>query len=137
MQKVKAAGNDIDLDVQSSSSITDFTFSETDKKISFKVSGPDGTDGTTVIPVSKVLQGPYTVTFDGNAMTDFQTMTSPTGDVSIKLAYKQGTHGVTITGTSVVPEFPAISALILTVSFLAIIGFTVAAKRSKVWALVP
>jgi len=114
IQSVKlASGSNVDLVIQSSSNVSDFAFSEPDKKISFRVSGQDGTEGaTTIVSVSRLLKGPYAVLFDGQAVTNFETFTNQTtGDVSIELKYHHSNHEVNITGTQVVPEFPATIAL--------------------------
>src|SRR5579875_2108657 len=103
-----ATGNEIDLNIQSSSNITDFSFNQTSRQISFKVSGQSGTNGTTIVQdVGKLLKGPYVVTFDGQVKTDYQTLTNKTtGDViGIQITYHHSSHVITIAGAEVVPEF--------------------------------
>jgi hypothetical protein len=123
-----ASGNkDIDLSFDSSSDITQFKFDENNKKIMFKVSGTDGTQGTTVLHVGSLLKGPYTVTFDGNMMTDFETHTDQTtGDTTITLHYHHSSHDVTVSGTEVVPEFPVpvLGAIAAVIGVVAVMGRT-------------
>lgn len=133
MEKINVKGNDVDLDLSSSSTISDFAVNEENKQISFKVSGDDGTQGITVIPVSKVLQGPYTITLDGQPITDFETLTDQTtGDVSIKIKYHHSTHNVIISGANVVPEFPTIATFILLASIMSVITFTAVFRKSSI-----
>jgi hypothetical protein len=127
-----ATGNEIDLNIQSSSNITDFYFNQTSKQISFKVSGPSGTNGTTIVQdVGELLKGPYVVTFDGQVKTDYQTLTNKTtGDVSIKLQYHHSSHVITIAGAEVVPEFPVGGIGAIAISGL-VVGLAIALGRSR------
>lgn len=132
-EKVHLAANnkDIDLNFDSSSDISQFSFNEGSKKIMFKVSGADGTQGTTVLHIGNILKGPYTVTFDGNVMTDFETHTDQaTGDTTITLHYHHSTHDVSVSGTEVVPEFPVpvLGAIAAVIGIVAILGRTRAFK---------
>lgn len=131
VHSVLVADKSIELQIQSSSTISDFKLDEQRKQVLFKASGQDGTQGTTIIPVSKVLKGPYTVTVDGQVVTDFETMENKaTGETSIKLTYHHSTRDVTIAGTQVVPEFGTIAALIMAVSILAaVIAFRAIGKK--------
>ena len=117
VQEIKiGGGSDIQMSIESSSEISEFTFDEQERRISFTVSGMAGTNGTALIPISKVLEGPYNVMIDEEPVTDFETIENDTsGETSIKITYSHSVHTVTITGTNVVPEFP-----------LAIVGFAAA-----------
>jgi hypothetical protein len=125
-------GNEIDLDIQSSSNITDFSFNQTSKQISFKVSGQSGTNGTTIVQdVGKLLKGPYVVTFDGQVKTDYQTLTNKTtDDISIKLQYHHSSHVITIAGAEVVPEFAVGGIGAIAISGL-VVGLVIALGRSR------
>src|SRR5579885_1147826 len=125
-------GNEIDLDIQSSSNITDFSFNQTSRQISFKVSGQSGTNGTTIVQdVGKLLKGPYVVTFDGQVKTDYQTLTNKTtGDVSIKIQYHHSSHVITIAGAEVVPEFAVGGIGAIAISGL-VVGLVIALGRSR------
>src|SRR5579885_1868694 len=127
-----ATGNEIDLNIQSSSNVTDFSFNQTSKQISFKVSGQSGTNGTTIVQdVGKLLKGPYVVTFDGQVKTDYQTLTNKTtGDVSIKLQYHHSSHVITIAGAEVVPEFAVGGIGAIAISGL-VVGLVIALGRSR------
>lgn len=123
IQTVVIAGEDVNVDVRSSSTISEFQLDEENKRLSFKVDGETGTDGATEISIGTVLEGPYTVTIDGQATTDFEVTNTPSGEAMIMISYTHSVHDVTVTGTSVVPEFPAhvigaIAAIIGVVAFL-------------------
>jgi len=128
-EKVHLGANnkDVDLNFDTSSNITEFKFDESSKVIRFKVSGADGSQGTTVLHVSSLLKGPYIVTFDGKTMTDFETKTDQTtGDTTITIKYHHSTHDISVSGTEVVPEFPlpAVGAIVAIIGIVAIVGRT-------------
>jgi hypothetical protein len=131
LETVKLAANTtVQVEIQSSSEISDFSFDTASKRISFKVTGDNGTQGTTIISVGGVLKGPYSVSINGQPISDFETMKSGvTGETSIKLTYGHSPKEVVITGTEVVPEFSAISALILAISVMAMIGLAMFSKK--------
>lgn len=122
-QTVTVAGENIEVTVRSSSTITSFTLEEESKTLSFSVDGPEGTEGTTAITISRILEGPYTVMVDGDATTDFEVTETTGGDSVITLTYTHGIGEVTITGTNVVPEFP-VAAVALAAAIVGIIAAT-------------
>lgn len=130
LHTVVLADATVQVEIQSSSEISDFQFDAETKKISFKATGDDGTQGTTVISVGKVLRGPYTVSIDGQVVTDFETIESQTtGEANIKLTYNHSTKDVSITGAEVVPEFSTMAALVLASVLLSIIGLGAATRK--------
>lgn len=109
----------IDVAVKSNSKVSNFAFDEGKKQVSFKVEGTDETAGSALIPIGKVLKGPYTVYVDGNNYSDFVLYegdnlipdVDPHGrpyseKTSIRINYHHSMHEITVTGTEVVPEFP-------------------------------
>jgi hypothetical protein len=113
----------IALPINSSSNVSDFKFNEQLKQVSFKVSSQGNNGDSVMLPISRVLKGPYTVTFDGNVITNFETINNQTSnESSIKISYNQGIHDIVVTGTNVIPEFPTslVSALILGVAIAVI-----------------
>jgi hypothetical protein len=126
--QVFAKGAKIDLKVETNSEVSNLAFSESDKRISVRVAGQDGTDGTMIIAVNKVLEGPYTVTIDGQATSNFVVaQDDATGQKSVEISYKHSVHDIVITGTNVVPEFPP--AVIA--SILGIIGIIAVLSRTE------
>ncbi|HXV45279.1 MAG TPA: hypothetical protein VD736_01255, partial [Nitrososphaera sp.] len=86
---------------------------EENKRITFKVDGQTGTVGTIEIPIGMILEGPYSVTIDGQATSDFEVIPAVTSEEAIlRISYTHSIHDVAVTGTNVVPEFP-ISILIM------------------------
>lgn len=123
-QSLVVAGEAIDLDVRTSSSIDNFELDEESKAVSFTVDGPDGTQGTTEIEIGKVLEGPYTVSIDGEVTSDFEVTNEGTSEAMISISYTHSVHDITITGTNVVPEFPmvVIAAIAAVIGAVAMMG---------------
>lgn len=115
------------MSIESSSDLSEFAFDEQKKQISFRVSGFAGTNGSALIPVSKVLEGPYNVKLDDKPIIDFETIKNDTsGETRIRLSYSHSVHIITITGTSVVPEFslPMIALIVALGSMIIVLGRT-------------
>jgi hypothetical protein len=94
--------------------------------VTFTVDGETGTGGTTEISIGRVLEGPYTVTIDGQAATNVQESTSASGEAMLTISYTHSTHDVAVTGTNVVPEFPiaAVAAIAAVIGVVAVVGRT-------------
>ena len=121
---VRAGEEIINLQVVSTSEISDFSLDEARKAISFKVDGTNGTPGFTTIPISKVLEGDYVVMIDGETTTNFATSPNEeTGNTDMKISYTHSVHDITIIGTKVNPEFP-FAALLAAIGIASIIAFT-------------
>lgn len=128
IHSVLVKGKNVDLALRSNSTISNFKMEEENKKLSFTVEGQSGTHGTTEIPIGKVLNGPYVVTIDGQSTTNFQVNNEGTSDATIKISYTHSTHDITVSGTNVVPEFPAMTmGLIMAV----IVGMVAVMGRFK------
>jgi len=102
------AGNSFDVTLQSNSTITDFTFSQPEKRISLNVIVPSSMAGfcNVTIPV-ELLGGPYVVLVDGSPITP--TETSNATHTSQYVMYTQNSQ-IEVIGTTVIPEFPTIVA---------------------------
>ena len=100
-QVITIGGKQVNLLIQSASEITGFNFDQASKKISFQVSGGE----STVVDISSVLNGPYAVSIDGDGSITYESSVSSDGRESIRISHDHDTHTITITGTSVVPEF--------------------------------
>ena len=126
IRTVLIAGEIVNLDVRSSSTISAFELNEETKTVSFTVDGETGTEGTTEISIGRVLEGPYTVTIDGQTTTDFEESVSASGEAMITISYTHSVHDVDVTGTNVVPEFPVavIGVIAAIIGIVAIIGRT-------------
>jgi hypothetical protein len=78
-----------------------------------------------------VLEGPYTVTIDGQVTTDFEVANEGSVDAVMTISYGHSEREVTITGTQVVPEFPvvALGAVAAAIGAVTILGRTRLFKR--------
>jgi hypothetical protein len=125
-QAVSIAGENVNVDLRTNSTISAFALDEENKRVTFTVDGGTGTDGTTEISIGRVLEGPYTVTIDGQATTNVQESTSASGEAMLTISYTHSTHDVAVTGTNVVPEFPiaAIAAIAAVIGVVAVVGRT-------------
>ena len=102
---VEVADRELSLPIESTSNITEFNFDEDERTIRFTATGYPGTNGTTLIYLSNVLEQPYFVTIDGAAFTDFDSVTnSTTGESGIKITYPHdSTHDdFSIAGATVI-----------------------------------
>lgn len=134
LQQVRIGESDVQFSIESSSDISDFAFDEQKKQASFKVSGFAGTNGSALVPISKMLEGPYNVMLDDKPITDFETIENDTsGETHIKLSYSHSVHTITITGTSVVPEFsfPMIALIVALGSMVIVLGRTRLARSRR------
>jgi hypothetical protein len=111
---VPSSGDEIVIPINSSSNVTDFRFNEERKQLSLTVTSKDNTGGIVMLPISRALEGPYTVTFNGNIISTYEIINNETSnETNIKINYDQGIHDISITGTNVIPEFSSSIAGIL------------------------
>jgi hypothetical protein len=130
---VVIAGANVDIDIKTNSTIGQLDLNEQNKQVSFTVEGETGTTGTVEIAIGKMLMGPYTVTIDGQATTDFEVVNEGSAEAVMTISYTHSQHDVTITGTSVVPEFP-IAAL---GAIAAVIGTVIVVGRTRLFNRMP
>jgi hypothetical protein len=125
---VQIDGNTLDVTLTTSSTISELSISKEDKRISFSVEGMSGTRGTTTIAVQDILQGPYSVTIDGNTTAFTIIKDDKTSETLIEVMYPHSKHAVVITGTQVIPEFPF---PILGIAVASIMVLIVAISRTR------
>src|SRR5437870_8995164 len=125
VQSIMLGGKSLQVDVKSSSTISNFNLDEGSKTLTFKAEGQTGTQGKTEIPIGKMLNGPYTVKIDGKATTDFQVAGAGAGAM-MTVSYTHSAHDVAVTGASVVPEFPiaVVGVIAALIGIVAVIGRT-------------
>ena len=123
---VVIAGANVDVNIRTSSTIGQLDLDVENKQVSFTVDGQTGTAGKTEIAIGKMLEGPYTVTVDGQATTDFEVTNEGTAEAVMTISYTHSEREVTITGTSVVPEFPvaALGAMAAVIGTVIVVGRT-------------
>lgn len=113
---VRIGDEQFEILVQSSADVGEFLFDKDRKELSFRII-EQATSGTTVVHVASLLKGPHTVTVDDMELTGQQFVSSQEG--SLQIEHGQGTHDITIIGTSVMPEFSL--HILVVASILAII----------------
>jgi hypothetical protein len=127
-QTVMIDGEPVTFEINSTSTISNFRFDQDAKSVSFNLS-EDNSSGTASLPIGRLLNGPYTVTINGNAMTDFQTY-NMNNETWMSAGYNRGTNEIIIVGASIVPEFP-VSVVVL----LPVLGITVLVIRRFLFSL--
>ena len=103
---------------------------ESQKSITFELVGkPKSDDNTlTLMLPKKLVNGPYIVWADGKQITDFKTVENG-GINEIKIPLTSKSELVTITGTSVVPEFGLFSMTILALGIFGLIAFSLKSQK--------
>ncbi len=135
---VKTQSGDLNVQLNSNSTVSNFVFDSNEKKISFDVQGQSGTKGVTKITIPKeLLSGNMQVFIDGNLQSydsDNIIATETNSDVTIEINYHHSTHTIDIVGTQAaqdysssvqaVPEFSSIVPLVLVAAVVSTIIFT-------------
>ena len=107
--------------------VSNFSFDQPSKKISFNVTGEQGTAGFCNITMSKTFLGePYIILKDGVLVTP--TVTSNATHTSLYFTYTQSTHKIEIIGTTIVLEFPTVIA---TMSLLTVLALTLLLTKRR------
>ncbi|MGH7909647.1 MAG: hypothetical protein ACRENW_07350, partial [Thermodesulfobacteriota bacterium] len=123
VQSVSVRGNTIQVEVNSSATISQFMLDEENKTLSFRADGQVEGEHRTELAIGKILEGPYAVAIDGQSVTDFDETNSTSGEAIISVPSAGGPHDLTITGTNVVPEFGA-AMIVMMVSVIAAVMLT-------------
>lgn len=119
IEKVMIEDSEVEVKIKSNSEVSNFQFNEEDKSITFKVEGEDGSIGTTEVYLSNLLEGPYTVTIDGEPIEAIQVVDEE-GNEGVKILYMHSVHEIKVTGTQVVPEFPIALPILAVITSIAI-----------------
>lgn len=135
---VNAEGKNFDVSIASNStSVTDFAFTQAEKKVSFKVEGETGTQGVAQVTLPKeLLSGQMVVSIDGRTIAEDANdviVTSDTAtEMTLEINYPHSEHTIEITGTNVVPEFPVSMAVMVAAIGSIIAAITVAGKKGLI-----
>jgi hypothetical protein len=125
---VTARGATVDVVIDSTAAISGFNFNESGKQLSFRAEAPVETVGLVSVHISSVLEGPYAVSVNGDAVEDLQIIDDKVNkEKLIQLTLPPGKSDIDIIGTTVVPEFPAS----LLVMGLAIFGVLAVLRMGK------
>jgi len=123
---VTGPGWEFNVIVDSNSSVSSFEFRQGDKEIKFSVTGPEGTAGfcNVTIPTG-LMTGPWIIFINGVVTSPIQSGNGT--HTFLYFTYTHSTKNVIIRGTWVVPEFPTLIPMLLTLAFLAV--STIVLKR--------
>jgi hypothetical protein len=115
-----------DVRAESSSEVSNLSFSETDKSVSFDVSGDEGTVGISTAYVGSIIKEPYVVTIDDKPV-NFELVTDGSGVKGVKVVYlnSEEVQNVNIAGSEVIPEFPLVAIAAMGV----MVAITIAVSR--------
>jgi len=119
-----------DVEYEFNRVIADATVDEDQKAITFTLVGKSQNDDNTLtLYLSKdLISNPNVIWADGNSVTNFEVISEGGINVVI-IPVTETTEQVTILGSSVVPEFGALTAIVLATSMIAVIF---AVSRSKI-----
>jgi parallel beta-helix repeat protein len=116
----------------SNSTVSAFTFDQTDKKIVFDVTGPANSTGHFNISIPASLLGdPWIVRLDGSDVTQKVAITQSQTLTTIYLSYNHSSHTVQIIGTHVIPEYPTATPLSLIILPTILLTVLAAKKRRR------
>jgi len=111
-------GYSFDVTILSNSTISDFAFSQPEKRINFDVTIPSNMSGFCNATIPKeLLGGPYVCFLDGSPVTLVETSNST--HASLYFTYTHDGHAE-ITGTTAIPEFPTAIATLLLLAVLSV-----------------
>jgi hypothetical protein len=113
-------------DVQYSSvkDIVSASVSVKDKSVDFVLAGKTDTNSTLILKLPKgLINGFIGVFVDGQIVTNYAT-TDESGDTLVSIPITPLTENISIVGTTVVPEFGPVAAIVLAISIVAIVTVT-------------
>lgn len=137
MQTIPRVGSDVgdgkttfDVEYEFNRVVASARIEESQKSITFELVGkPKSEDNTLTLMLPKTLiNGPYIIWADGRQITDFK-MSSEGGINEVKIPLNSKSERVTITGTSVVPEFGPITMAIFAAGVFGIIAVSLRAQK--------
>jgi len=118
--------------ILSNSTVSNFTFNQSEAIISFNLTGPSGAKGfcNVTIPKNLLRDNPWTITVNGVPITDFSKTENDTHSFIYFTYTHTSTLQVTIQGTWVIPEFP-LGAVLLGSLVLITIPLVLIKKRCR------
>jgi predicted secreted protein with PEFG-CTERM motif len=114
------------FDVQYSSvkDIVSASVSVKDKSVDFVLAGKTDTNSTLILKLpTGLINGFIGVFVDGQIVTNYTT-TDESGDTLVSIPITPLTENISIVGTTVVPEFGPVAAIVLAISIVAIVAVT-------------
>jgi hypothetical protein len=114
-----------DVQYQSIKDIVSASVSTKDKSVDFVLVGKVDSNSTLILKLpTGLIKGPFIGVFeDGQIMTNYTT-TDEAGDTLVSIPITPITENISIIGTTVVPEFGPVAAIVLVLSIIAIVTIT-------------
>ncbi|CUR52318.1 exported protein of unknown function [Nitrosotalea devaniterrae] len=113
-----------DVQYSSTKDIVSASVSVKDKSVDFVLAGKTDTNSTLLIKLPKgLINGFIGVFVDGQIVTNYTT-TDETTDTLVSIPITPLTENISIVGTTVVPEFGPVAAIVLAISIVAIVTVT-------------
>lgn len=103
---IKTANSEVKLAATTSSGVSGIAFDEESRRMMITVNEQKRSEGSLLVPVNRLLLGPYQVYVDGKPASDFIVIgDESSGSQLVNVRYGKGEHKIEIVGTEVVPEF--------------------------------
>lgn len=113
-----------DVQYASVKDIVSASVSVKDKSVDFVLAGKTDTNSTLILKLPKgLINGFIGVFVDGQIVTNYTT-TDETGDTLVSIPITPLTENISIVGTSVVPEFGPVAAIVLAIAITSIVAVT-------------
>ena len=128
------AYSNLKVQIYSNSSISEFQFNTTDKKLSFNVTGPTGTKGFCNVTIpANLLWGDFSLFINGISLVEGINYTKTYNGTyyTFYITYTHSEHTIEVIGTEVVPEISsALIFLALTTVVILVFIFTKKSTRN-------
>ena len=112
------------------STVTNFTFSQSNKKISFAATGPASTIGYFNVSMPKILlNGPWRILLNQRDTTSKATIVENETHTTIFLNYSHSSQNIELIGTQVILEYPSPSSFFLAILLLSTAAVIFVKKR--------
>jgi len=121
------------LTLRCNSTVSAFRFAQPDKAVTFSVAGPPNSTGYFNLTVPRILLSgdPWKMIVNGTDVTSQAIIAANQTHTSIYLAYMQSNHNIQLIGTSVIPEYPALSIFALVMLFTILFTFSLKTKKKR------
>lgn len=113
------------------STLSAFTFAQSNKEISFVATGPTSTTGYFNVSMPKMLlSGPWRILLSQRDVTSKATIAENETYTTILLNYNHSSQNIGLIGTQVIPEYPSPSSLFLAILLLSTAAVIFVKKRT-------
>jgi parallel beta-helix repeat protein len=113
------------------STLSAFTFAQSNKEISFVATGPANTTGYFNVSMPKMLlSGPWRILLSQSDATSKATIVENETHTTILLNYIHSSQNIELIGTQVIPEYPSPSSFLLAILLLSTAAVIFVKKRT-------